>query len=213
MVESAALEAAGSSSRGSGWDFQCAVGLRLPGSAGLPRAARRALRRRRGRAGALPRGRSDHAAPPGSLRLRAHVGRQQRGAEEQLFVGERGPAVPLERRIQPVASERSGHAQLLERVTPEVRRLHERLATPLALGRSLASLPQDLNPGRLTARGGRCSGAAARSRRCGRSVLWGGRAAGCGCRGRRLRRASTCGPRRWVARICRRHAARRERHL
>eukprot|EP00964_Phaeocystis_antarctica_P126013 scaffold89726_cov66-Phaeocystis_antarctica.AAC.5 len=46
-MTSAALEAAASSSsRGSGW---------------LPRAARRALRRHRSRAGALPRGRVDHA--------------------------------------------------------------------------------------------------------------------------------------------------------
>ena len=35
-----------------------------PGSVGLPRAARRALRRHRGRAGALPRGHFDHAATP-----------------------------------------------------------------------------------------------------------------------------------------------------
>eukprot|EP00964_Phaeocystis_antarctica_P147291 scaffold113826_cov55-Phaeocystis_antarctica.AAC.2 len=53
-VESAAMETASSSTRGSGW----APGgpASRPGSAELPRAARRALRRHRSRAGALPRG-------------------------------------------------------------------------------------------------------------------------------------------------------------
>ena len=37
------------------------VGRPLPGSAELPRAARRALRRHRRRAGALPKGHFDHA--------------------------------------------------------------------------------------------------------------------------------------------------------
>eukprot|EP00964_Phaeocystis_antarctica_P022553 scaffold12532_cov48-Phaeocystis_antarctica.AAC.1 len=40
------------------------VGRPLPGSAELPRAARCALRRRRGRAGAMSRGHFDHAPPP-----------------------------------------------------------------------------------------------------------------------------------------------------
>ena len=51
--KSAALEAAGSSTRGSGW---APSGPALPGSAELPGAARRALKRRKSRAGALPRG-------------------------------------------------------------------------------------------------------------------------------------------------------------
>eukprot|EP00964_Phaeocystis_antarctica_P067719 scaffold40996_cov55-Phaeocystis_antarctica.AAC.2 len=51
-VESATLEAARSSTRGSGW----ALSARYlsPGSAEAPRAARRALRRHRSRAGAAP---------------------------------------------------------------------------------------------------------------------------------------------------------------
>ena len=40
------------------------MGRPRPGSAELPRAARRALGRRRSRAGALPRGHVDHAAMP-----------------------------------------------------------------------------------------------------------------------------------------------------
>eukprot|EP00964_Phaeocystis_antarctica_P060945 scaffold36376_cov59-Phaeocystis_antarctica.AAC.1 len=55
--KSAALEAASSSTRGSGWGS-------FPGSAEVLRAARRALGRRRERAGALPRGHFDRAAMP-----------------------------------------------------------------------------------------------------------------------------------------------------
>eukprot|EP00964_Phaeocystis_antarctica_P116403 scaffold80350_cov42-Phaeocystis_antarctica.AAC.2 len=46
----------------------CPVAGPRPGSAELPRAARRALRRHRSPAGALPRGRFDHAAMPRSTR-------------------------------------------------------------------------------------------------------------------------------------------------
>ena len=67
-VKWAALEAASSSTRGSGW---APSGPARPESAELPRAARRALRRHRSRAGALPGGGdSDHAAPPPSRRRR-----------------------------------------------------------------------------------------------------------------------------------------------
>ena len=52
-VKSAALEAAGSSSRGSGWALSGPASS--PGSAELPRAAGNGPRRRRSRAGALPR--------------------------------------------------------------------------------------------------------------------------------------------------------------
>ena len=49
-----------------------------PGSAALPRVARRALRRRRSRAGALPRGHFDHAGVQRAVR----AARQGRGVEE-----------------------------------------------------------------------------------------------------------------------------------
>ena len=54
-VQSAALEAAGSSTRGSGWAPSGRASS--PGSAEQPRAGRRALRRRKSRAQALPRSR------------------------------------------------------------------------------------------------------------------------------------------------------------
>jgi hypothetical protein len=63
-VESAGLEAASSSTRGSGW---APSGLASsPGSAELPRAAGRALRRRRSRAGAPP-------CPGGTLTMRRYA--------------------------------------------------------------------------------------------------------------------------------------------
>ena len=58
-VKLAALEAARSSPRGGGWTL---VGRPLPGSAELPGAARRALRRHRSRAWTLPEGQFDRAA-------------------------------------------------------------------------------------------------------------------------------------------------------
>eukprot|EP00964_Phaeocystis_antarctica_P004321 scaffold2348_cov66-Phaeocystis_antarctica.AAC.3 len=58
--KSAALQAASSSTRGCGWA--------LIGSAELPRATRRGLRRRRGRAGALPKRHYHRAAARGRRR-------------------------------------------------------------------------------------------------------------------------------------------------
>ena len=55
------------------------VGRPLPGSAELPRAARRVLRRHRSRAGALPRVHSDHA----SVRAEAMAARQRGGLVEE----------------------------------------------------------------------------------------------------------------------------------
>eukprot|EP00964_Phaeocystis_antarctica_P040166 scaffold22962_cov64-Phaeocystis_antarctica.AAC.5 len=49
----------------------------LPGSAELPRAAGCALKRHRSRAGALPRGHLDHAAPPQVV----HLARARRHAQ------------------------------------------------------------------------------------------------------------------------------------
>ena len=51
-------------------------GRLLPGSPELPRAARRALRRHRSRAGALPRGHFDYAAVQGGLREDQAVARR-----------------------------------------------------------------------------------------------------------------------------------------
>ena len=64
-VRSAALEAARSRIRGSGWAPRGPASR--PGSAELSRAARHALRRRRSRAGALPIPLFDHAAHTGLL--------------------------------------------------------------------------------------------------------------------------------------------------
>ena len=59
-VKPPALEAASSSTRGTGW----APSGALPGSAALPGAARRALRTHRSCAKAVPRGHFGRAAPP-----------------------------------------------------------------------------------------------------------------------------------------------------
>eukprot|EP00964_Phaeocystis_antarctica_P134506 scaffold98801_cov42-Phaeocystis_antarctica.AAC.1 len=61
-VDSTTLEATGYSTRGSGW-ASTGPGSR-PGCLEPPGAARRALGRRRSRAGALPRGRFGPAAAP-----------------------------------------------------------------------------------------------------------------------------------------------------
>ena len=55
-----------------------------PGSAELPRAARRALRRHRSRAGARPRGHFDHAGALGLVALSAH--RVQDGGDSLVRV-------------------------------------------------------------------------------------------------------------------------------
>eukprot|EP00964_Phaeocystis_antarctica_P030150 scaffold16998_cov59-Phaeocystis_antarctica.AAC.3 len=59
-------------------------GRLLPGSPELPRAARRALRRHRSRAGALPRGHFDYAAVQGGLREDQAVARRLLGFEPSV---------------------------------------------------------------------------------------------------------------------------------
>eukprot|EP00964_Phaeocystis_antarctica_P131657 scaffold95607_cov64-Phaeocystis_antarctica.AAC.2 len=134
-VTSAALEAASSSTRGSGWAPR---GRPLPGAARSrpepPGAARLTLKRQRSRVGALPRGgHFDHAAP--------HAADQVRACVESKVVAQAAASWPSggssQRQSMPQAAPSSGQPRPISRLggagRPMRRAVRVDIGEPLAV--------------------------------------------------------------------------------